>query len=275
MDIQFIPNDPETILADTIAVYQQKYGMQLNPADPERIMIDVMAYRENLLRGKMEFLMRQNFVRYATAPALDNWGELFGITRNEGESDDDYRLRILNSTHSAIGTKEAYRQRIMALPFISDILITRKCEDATLPPGVIRLTPLVKDENSGTIFGTAHSEEDETAILESIEADNFGVIGATFVFEKAQKVILSGSVSVRSVLGFDTSLLRTNVERKINEYFASLSLTFDATFGEYDLERAILSADGVLSVSNISFPNVPVKRAGEYFVKGEISVEYN
>ena len=61
-EIQFITNDPETILAETIATYQQAAGEVLNPADPERILIDAMAYRESILRARMEFLMRQNFV---------------------------------------------------------------------------------------------------------------------------------------------------------------------------------------------------------------------
>lgn len=134
--IQFIPNNPENILAETIATYSQRYGEPLNPADPERIMIDVMAYRENVLRGAMENLMRQNFVQYASAPHLDNRGALFGVGRLDGETDDDYRLRILNSPHSAIGTENAYRLAILSLEQIADITIERKSDDPTLPPGV-------------------------------------------------------------------------------------------------------------------------------------------
>ena len=132
-DKQFIQNDPEQILADTIATYQQNTGIRLNTADPERMLINCMAYREMILRGNMEYLMRQNFVQYASSDNLDDWGELFGVIRLDGESDDNYRQRILSSTKGTIGTLEAHRQRILATPGVCDIRIFRKSDDNTLP----------------------------------------------------------------------------------------------------------------------------------------------
>lgn len=274
-EIQFIANDPEAILSETIATYQQAAGETLHPADPERILIDVMAYRESVLRARIEFLMRQNFVQYATAPALDNWGSLFGISRNDGETDDDYRARILNSTHSAIGTEEAYRQRILALEQVSDLIITRKSDDQTLPPGTVQLTPLIRGLSAdGVVIGTVHSLELEKVILSDIQADDFGVVGPVFIFSSANPVPLSGSVSVRSVLGADRDTLEKNVSRKIAEYFGALSLSFKSDFGAYDLERAVLAADGVLSVAAIDFPNIPVKRPADFYTQGSVIVNY-
>ena len=65
-DINFISKDAEQILADTLSEYQRQAGTKLNPADAETIVIDCMAYREIILRGEMEKLMRQNFVQFAT-----------------------------------------------------------------------------------------------------------------------------------------------------------------------------------------------------------------
>lgn len=274
-EIRFIPNDPEAILSETIATYQQITGETLNPADPERIMIDTMAYRESILRARMEFLMRQNFVQYATAPALDNWGALFGIGRNEGETDEEYRARILRNTHKAIGTQAAYKARILALPQVTDLILTCKSEEPTLPPGMVRLTPLMRIvSQEGVAAGTVHTPELEKAILSDIQTEDFGVIGPVFVFSAAKPVPLSGNVSVRAVLGINTQTLERNINRKLAEYFGALSLRFEGEFGAYDLERTLLAADGVLSVAAIDFPNIPVKRPGDFYTQGTVTVNY-
>ncbi|WP_294592832.1 hypothetical protein [uncultured Rikenella sp.] len=235
----------------------------------------MMAYRESVLRARMEFLMRQNFVQYATAPALDDWGALFGVSRLPDEADDEYRLRILNNTHQAIGTEEAYRQRILSLPEMSDLMITRKSDEPTLPPGVIRLTPLRRMiSQDGVTFGSVHSPELEQIILNDIQADNFGVVGPVFIFSEANPVPISGHVSVRAVLGADRETLEKNVNRKIAEYFGVLSLHYAGDFGAYDLERAVLAADGVLSVAAVDFSNIPVKRPADFYVQGAVTVDY-
>lgn len=270
--IQFIPNNPENILSETIATYSARFGVPLNPADPERIMIDVLAYRESVLRGAMENLMRQNFVQYAAAPHLDNWGALFGVGRLDGESDNEYRQRILNSPHSAIGTESAYRLAILSLEAIADITIERKSDDPTLPPGVIRLTPLIKNVVNGVVFGAPHTAETVEALNAIIYADTFGIIGPVFIYRHAEAAPIDGAVVVRAILGYNVEQVRRNVDRKISEYFGALSQKFTSTFGVFDLERAIQSAEGVLTVVNMDFPNIPVLRPGEYYTRGTITI---
>lgn len=272
-NITFIKIDPEQILADTISEYQRRAETKLNPGDAELILVDCMAYRESILRGSMEELMRQNFVQFATGENLDNWGALWGIGREAGETDDEYRLRILAVAKGTIGTKAAYFARIMAVSGVSDILIIRKTDDNTLPPGVVRLIPLMKHTSSSMIEGGGvHDADLERRINESILADDFGVIGAMFVFRPAVPVPVAGTIEARGVLGFSPELLRRNVELKIEEYFAGLSKKFDSVFGEFDLERKVLEAEGVLKVTRISFPNVPTTTTGEFYTKGEITI---
>lgn len=273
---QFIPNDPEQILSDIIASYQRNAGAKLNPADPERLLVDCMGYREMILRGEMEQLMRQNFVQYASGEALDAWAEIFGLERIEGETDDELRTRILASTRGKIGTHEAYRMRILSVPGVADIDLIRKCEEKTLPPGVVLLIPIMSRQNDELVeYGTVHDEALEQAILESIQARDFGIIGAMFAFRKAVAVPISGSVSVRSVVNYPREQLEKNVQRRIDGYFCKLSLSFSSEFGVYDLEREILVADGVLAGGVVvSFSNVPTKKRGEFYTKGTVTVNY-
>ena len=272
-EIQFIKNDPEQILADIISEYQRLTGMKLNPADAEMILVDCMAYREAILRGSMEECMRQNFVQYATGVNLDNWGALWGIGREPGETDDEYRVRILAITKGSIGTKAAYFARIMAVPGVSDVLIIQKVDEGSLPPGVVKLIPLRKQLSGNMIEGGGvHDQDLERRIMESITADDFGIIGPVFMFQKAVPVAVNGSIDVRGVLGFDGELLRRNVALKVEEYFGELSRKFSSNFGEFDLERKVLEAEGVLKVTRMSFPNVPTIGTGEFYTEGTVLI---
>lgn len=274
-DITFIKIDPEQILADTISEYQRRAETKLNPADAEMILVDCMAYRESVLRGSMEALMRQNFVQFASGAHLDNWGALWGINREKGETDDEYRIRILAVAKGTIGTKAAYFARIMAVAGVSDIIIIQKADDPTLPPGVVKLIPLMRETSGNMIgHGAVHSDELERRIMESVTAEDFGIIGPVFRFEKAVPVAVNGIIDVRGILGFNAELLRQNVALKIEEYFGELSKKFDSLFGEFDLERKVLEAEGVLKVTRISFPNVPTLSTGEFYVQGEISINF-
>lgn len=274
-DVQFIKNDPEQILADTVSEYQRLAGEKLNPADAEMVLLDCMAYREVVLRGSMEEVMKQNFVQYATGKHLENWGMLWGIEREAGETDDEYRIRILAVAKGTIGTKAAYFARIMAVSGVCDILILQKVEDNALPPGVVKLIPLQRRISDSMVeYGSAHDEDLERRIMESIMMPDFGIIGPVFVFEKAVPVTVNGIIDVRGVLGFSGELLRRNVVLKVEEYFGELSQKFDGSFGEFDLERKVMEAEGVLKVTRISFPNVPTLGTGEFYVEGEISINF-
>jgi len=273
-EIQFIKNDPERILADTISEYQRLSGTKLNPADAEMILLDCLAYREVILRGSIERCMRQNFVQYATGANLDNWGALWGIDRESEETDDEYRMRILAIAKGTIGTKAAYFARIIAVAGVSDIIIIQKIDDNTLPPGVVKLIPLMRETSENMIeHGVIHDEELERRIMESITTDDFGIIGPVFWFEKAVPVAVNGVIDVRGVLGFNTELLQRNIALKIEEYFGELSKKFDSSFGEFDLERKVLEAEGVLKVTRMSFPNVPTIGTGEFYTEGEVLIK--
>lgn len=275
-DKQFIPNNPEQILADTIAAYERNAGTKLNPADPERLLVDCMTYREMILRGQMEELMRQNFVQYATGDNLDRWAELFGVTRLAEETDDELRRRIIASTRGNIGTCEAYHHRILGVPGVADILLIRKCEDNALPPGVVRLIPIMEQiTERQTTTGVVHNQALETTILESIHAKSFGIIGPVFVFRQATPVPISGTLTVRGIVNYPREQLEKNVRQRLDGYFNRLSLSFSSEFGEYDLEREILAADGVLTGGVIvSFPNVPTKKEGGFYTQGDVTIDY-
>jgi|GEM_PF-2075400 hypothetical protein len=274
-EIEFIDKDPEQILVDTIAMFQTKAGTVLNDADPERILIDCMAYREVLLRNGMEWLMRQNFVQLAEGSELDWWGQLFGVVRVTDESDDTYRLRILAANKSeGLGTKAAYKSRILSLPEVADVRLYSKNDDPTLLPGRVRIVPIMKITDPITLIasGDMHNEALETTVLAAILTDDFGVVGNVFQFTSAVPVVIDGAVNVRATTGFDPNQLEANIDYQLNRYFGQLSLSFTAEFGITVLTAYLNNAAGLQQVVSLNFPSVPILATGEFYQRGVITI---
>lgn len=271
--IEFIDKDPEQILVDTIDLFQSKAGSVLNDADPERILLDCMAYREVLLRNGMEFMMRQNFVQLAEGQNLDYWGGLFAVVRLANEDDDTYRQRILAANKgNGLGTKAAYKARILALPDVADVLLFSKNDDDTLLPGRVRIVPIKKIITDFISSGIIHDVALETAIITTITTDDFGVIGNMFQFTQAVPVPIDGSVNVRGALGFDAVQLQANINYQLNRYFGQLSLSFAAEFGMTGITTYLNNAEGLQSIVSLNFPSVPVLATGEFYQRGNVTI---
>ena len=58
----FIERNPEKIINEWIALYEEKSGKSLQPAQIERLMIDVGAYRESILRVAIQETAKQNLL---------------------------------------------------------------------------------------------------------------------------------------------------------------------------------------------------------------------
>ena len=81
----FIERDPDKITNEWIALYEEKTGKKLQPAQIERLLIDVGAYRESLLRIKIQEVAKTNLLNYASIEVLEHLGELVGVSRLYGK----------------------------------------------------------------------------------------------------------------------------------------------------------------------------------------------
>lgn len=78
---KFIERDPNVIVQEMIAFYENATNKLLQPAQVERLLINAFAYRESLLREKIQAAALQNLVAFSSAPVLDYLGELVGVVR--------------------------------------------------------------------------------------------------------------------------------------------------------------------------------------------------
>lgn len=72
----FIERNPETITKEWVELYEKKSGKVLQPAQIERLMVDVGAYRETILKMKIQETAKQNLLSYAPFDILEHIGDL-------------------------------------------------------------------------------------------------------------------------------------------------------------------------------------------------------
>lgn len=77
----FIDRDPDTITREWVELYEKKSGKVLQPAQIERLMVDVGAYRETVLRMKIQETAKQNLLSYAPLDILEHIGEPLGVRK--------------------------------------------------------------------------------------------------------------------------------------------------------------------------------------------------
>lgn len=78
--------------------------------DPAKIILEAAAYREVLLRARINDAVRSNILSKSTGADLEQLAAIYGVTRLTGELDDRLRERTvlaITGLHAA-GTEEAY-----------------------------------------------------------------------------------------------------------------------------------------------------------------------
>jgi phage-related baseplate assembly protein len=73
--------DPNAVLADMIAEFEQISGRTLYPAQVERLLVSLYAYRESLLRNAIQYAGQQNLLAFAVYPLLDYIGQAMDTPR--------------------------------------------------------------------------------------------------------------------------------------------------------------------------------------------------
>ena len=80
-------------------------------SDPLIKLMEIAAYRELLLRQRINQAAKANLLAFATESDLDNLAAFYGITRLENETDNELRTRTQAKIvgWSSAGSREAYK----------------------------------------------------------------------------------------------------------------------------------------------------------------------
>lgn len=116
-------------------------------SDPLVKLMEVCAYRELLLRQRINQAAKANLLAFATGADLDNLAAFYGIERREGESDNELRERIQTKIvgWSTAGSREAYKFHALN----SDSRVKEANADSP-EPGLVRIS-ILSNENNGAV----------------------------------------------------------------------------------------------------------------------------
>ncbi|WP_264735631.1 baseplate assembly protein [Wolbachia endosymbiont (group A) of Rhinocyllus conicus] len=82
-------------------------------SDPAMKVLEVAAWRELLLRQRINEAVKGNLLKFATGEDLDNLAEFYGVERQKEEDDERFRKRI-KAKIVACGSKEYYRYHALS-----------------------------------------------------------------------------------------------------------------------------------------------------------------
>ncbi len=116
-------------------------------SDPLIKLMEIAAYRELLLRQRINQAAKANLLAFATGSDLDNLAAFYGVTRKENETDNELRERIRARIvgWSTAGSREAYKFHALN----SDSRVKEANADSP-EPGLVRISILSK-ENGGVV----------------------------------------------------------------------------------------------------------------------------
>lgn len=129
---------------DLVARFPEIEGVIDLESEPARKLLEVAAYRETLVRARVNDAARSLLLASARGADLDNLGALFGTARQEGETDARFRRRIqlAPEAFSVAGPQGAYvYHALTAAPWARDA-------SAISPsPGAVTVTVLKEGDD--------------------------------------------------------------------------------------------------------------------------------
>lgn len=220
------------------------------PSEPLVLVIEIFAYRETLLRARVNDAARDVTLAYATGAMLDHLVALLGVTRlvieaarpetntpAVMESDDSLRRRALLApeAYSVAGPAGAYVSH--ALGADGDVLDA----SATTPsPGVVLVTILSR-QNDGV-----PSAELLDKVFSVVAADDVRPLTDHVQIQAAQIVPFDIEAAVSTFAGPDSAVVMDEARRRLNDYLdRSYRLGRDVTRSGI---IAALHTDGVQNV---------------------------
>jgi phage-related baseplate assembly protein len=212
----------EKIFSELQAEFQSRYPdySALLASDPAVKLLEVAAYREVLLRNRINTAAKASLLAFATGSDLDHLAAFYGVTRLMDETDEALRLRTRQRIIGFANAGGAAHYRYWALsasPEVADV------EVDSPEPGRVRISVLAKGE-ADTVPG---------AVLDAVRAvvlgDDIRVLTDTVEVVPAE--LIPVTVAARIWLYPDTPMAAFDaIEARFKEALAAQSgLGWDLT----------------------------------------------
>lgn len=257
--------DFESILAAMLADLRTRDATfdALVESDPAFKILEVAAYRELLIRQRVNDAARSVMLAYSGGADLENLGALFGVTRKTivaanpaavppvaavMESDTDLRYRIQLSLEglSTAGPVGAYQFHALSVEGIKDAAVAGPPDT---DPGVVRVT-LLGNEGDGVVGAPLIAEveavlnnEDVRPLTDQVEVQSATIteyeVAATLYVQQGPDPLLVRDAALASVEAFVARQHRVGVDIRLSALYAALHVA--------GVDRVVLSSPGIVA----------------------------
>ena len=160
--------DFEGVFAELCADFRSRFPEfdALVESDPAIKLMEAFAYRETLLRARVNEAAKACMLATATDADLDNIAANFGVSRKDGESDAALRRRVLLSFEamSTAGSRNAYVFHTLSVEG------TASCSVTSPKPGIVHVHVLAYDDESAPADADAADDAVYAPLLAAVSA---------------------------------------------------------------------------------------------------------
>lgn len=210
-------------------------------SDPAMILLEVCAYRELLLRNRINEAAKATMLAYATESDLENLAASLGVEKLEGETDDQLRQRVQLAPEAFTNAGSIGAYTFHALSASSNIKsVSVKSPD----PGEVLVTILSKTDD-----GTA-SEELLDLVLEKLSEDDVRPLTDQVLVQSAEIIDYAVEAVITVYSGPSSAVVETEARAALDKFLDERHSIekLVAVSGIYDA----LHVDGVKKVQLIS-----------------------
>ncbi|UYL85415.1 baseplate J family protein [Acidovorax phage Alfacinha3] len=259
----------EAILAEAKADFAERMRPHL-PAiddilalesDPVVKLIESHAYRELLIRARINDAARAHLLAFAADGDLDQLAALFGVLRMAGEKDDRLRarLQLKIAALGAQGTRQHYEYHAMTA---SALVRTAQASQPT--PGAVLVTLWLTDQ--------AQAEPVRAAVEAALNADDARMLGVRLAVQVAVPKAIHITARITRTASAPTNLLQQLGDR-LAAAFAGLNVLASSVARSYI--TTLLHVDGVHAVdypADDTPAAITPMAVGEYPVIGTVQL---
>ncbi|NEV49594.1 baseplate assembly protein J [Wolbachia pipientis] len=179
-------------------------------SDPAIKILETAAWRELLLRQRINEAAKGNVLKFAAGNDLDNLAEFYGVERQDGEDDERFRKRIKAKIvgWSTGGSKEHYRYHALSADSrVQDALVESKV------PGSVEISILSTELSTNGIA----SEELLDIVKKRVTRDDIRVLTDTITVVGCNII----EINIHSRISIKRPDIIETVKKKFIEKFES------------------------------------------------------
>lgn len=197
------------------------YDVGALETDPVKIVAEAAAYREMLLRARINDAVRSNLLAFATGSDLDHLAAFYDATRMEGEADERFRLRTLLAVQgrSTGGTEPRYRAVALGVSLrVADAAVYR-----------VGSTPLIQIAVTATDNNGVADPALLAAVLAAVNAPAVRMVNDTIEVLAAVRDVVDVAARIWLLPEAAGSLIEALVPALRADWAAEAGLGFDMT----------------------------------------------